>query len=302
VLPANGAGFPNLFSHLTYNRLSLERIIIMSTPPSPQPNPKSELDSLVSRYGFFPTGIAITGAFSSFDSHQRLTQYIYPLESVGGQIIADYKAGRIGDHMTVSHDLFKLRNNLMALTRNAITPGALAMSEYLKQDAPNEDAMRGKIRQTIEADARLKLSREMKLSPYSQEVTKRLEQLVSENLMQKAVSPNIAVTAAAIRNRWMGVTAFSFFLPGTLTFTLYRAPKEDRIYEIFHAAGEVVGGTVLSWKSVPHLWGACKLTLPKISARPVLCLHVLFNFGASTAGALAGGTAVDTATGYNRKT
>lgn len=209
---------------------------------SPSPRPSDTLYSFLHTYGFLPTGVAITGAFSGFDSHVRLTSYIRPLEQVGGLMLENYKAGVIKDHQVVVHDIVKVRNELMNMTRGKVSPGALAMSQYMKADAPTE------------ADLRLKYSRQLAASPFSREV--------SEMIMSKAVSPNPTVTAAALRNRWLGMSAFTIMGPAQLTWVIYRAPSEDRIYEGFRSASEVVGGT-LGMENGPSSLGSLQNDGPK---------------------------------------
>lgn len=219
-----------------------------------------------------PSPLTITSAVTLHDSNTRLKSYIYPLQRIGEEMLRQYKSGTLGPHDVVTHSFVKLRNELMLNTRSLITPGALAMSEYLKQNP------------LTESDLRLKYSRQLKMSPFSKEV--------SEAVMQAAIRTNPVVTNQAIRSRFFGITGLAL-APGILTFRIYNAKDEDRVYEMFRFGSELTGGTIAIWRGVPAMWGACKIVIPKMLPKYVVAMHVVFNLTMSSMGSVLGGEAYD---------
>lgn len=210
-----------------------------------------------------PSSLAIFSGISLQDANVRLFQYINPLQQQGEVMLNLYKAGKLGPHDVVVHNFVELRNRLMQQARLLISPGALAMSEYIKETPPTVD------------DLRLKYSRQLNLSPFSKEV--------SEMIMAKSIQTNPVVTNQAMRMRLFGITGIAMF-PGLLTFRLYQAQSEDRVYEIFRAGTEVVGGTITAWRGVPAMWAATKVCVPRLAPKQVVVLHVVFNVTAATIG------------------
>jgi hypothetical protein len=250
----------------------------MATNPPPRPDQGTpDFTALLGRYGFLPTGLSVNSLFTTWDGHMRLSRYVQPLKVDGGALWQLYQKGLLGEHQVVTHTFVKLRENLMNVTRSWLTPGALAMSAYLKEKSPSE------------GDLRLKYSRQLGLNPYSQQV--------SEMIMQKALDPSKTVTAAATNMRFFGITGFLLLMPGTVWYRIYKAPNEDRVYEMFRLGGEVMGGTLAAWKGLPAMWGACKYAMPKVPSAYALALHVVFGVAASTVGSYAGGKATDAVVG-----
>lgn len=118
--------------------------------------------------------ILTTSAITFNDTNARLTKYIRPLERQGGEMLKMYKAGRLGSHDVVAHKFINLRNQLVAVTRGAISSGAFAMSEYIKLKPPTEVELRNKY------------SLKLGLSPNSS--------AVSEMIMEKSINTNPSIT------------------------------------------------------------------------------------------------------------
>jgi len=241
----------------------------------PKTNEGSQLSQIVMPWAQpLSSVLAVQSAVTFNDTNARLTQYIGPLEQQGGAMLQRYKAGLLGPHNVAVHDFVKLRSQLMNITRGAISPGALAMSEFIKEKPPTE------------ADLRIKYAQKLRVDPYSIQV--------SEMIMKKSIQTNPAVTGHAMRWRLFGITGVALF-PGLLTFRLYQARSEDRVYETFRAGSEVVGGALAVWRGVPAMWAACKVAIPELAPKRVVVLHVVFNLAASTAGSVIGGHVADTA-------
>ena len=270
----------------------------MSSPsPTPPPQDQTKVDeSLAKKFSFIPSGISITGAYSFWDSNARISQYLTPLARVAEIIKVKFESGAIEHHWAISHDAFTLRNRFMEFTRAKLSAPALAMSEYIKVEPKSFLALREQYAKQITIELRLIWARRLTLSPFSPAVT---EAATSQLVTEASTRPNPAMNKAAYNGRIFGLTAACIF-PGLLTFRLYRAPDEERIYELFLGSAEVVGGTLASWKLVPHMWAACKVNFPPIKGRQVTFVHLIFNLATSTAGSLTGGAVVDTFTKYNK--
>jgi hypothetical protein len=270
----------------------------MSSPsPLPPPQQLTKVDdSFLRKFSFIPSGISIAASFSFWDSNARISQYINPLARVAEQLRLRFEIGAIEHHWAISHDAFTLRNKFMELTRSRLTAPAFAMSEYLKVAPVPFEILRAKYSKQVTMDLRLYWANRLTMSPFSPAVT---EAATSQLVLQASTRPNPDINQAAYRGRFFGLTA-AFLFPGQLTFRLYRAPSEDRIYELFLASSEVVGGTLASWKLVPHLWAACKVNFPPIKGRQVTVVHLIFNLATSTVGSLTGATAFDTVSKYNK--
>ena len=215
-----------------------------------------------------PSSLSVYSTVTFHDSNTRLKHYIRPLERIGGQMLEQYKLGRMRPHDVAVHEFVNLRNQLMKTTRGVISPGALALSEYLKEKAPTF------------ADLRTK---------YASEGS---EQKIHEKIMKKSIETNSTVTKQAMRMRWFGITGIGLF-PGLLGVRLYQAPDEERVYEAFRVGSELVGGSLATWRGVPALWAACKIKFPKFPPKQVLLIHVVFGIGTSTVGSMVGSSVAD---------
>ncbi len=200
------------------------------------------------------------------DTNARLTKYLRPLEQQGAAMLNNYKSGRLGPHDVAVHDFVKLRNELMNATRGATSPGAQAMAKFLKVDG---------------------LTVEVLTSKYAKKIVGGVKE-VHEHIMKKSIETNPVVNSHVAKSRLYGITGLAL-LPGALAFDIYQARSEERIYETFRAASEVVGGTLAVWHGVPAMWAACKVAIPKAPSKHVVMLQVVFNLTAATSGSLIGG-------------
>ncbi len=221
-----------------------------------------------------PGSLAISGSFMGFDATKRLNLYINPLQQMGEKLLLQYKNGKLGPHNVAVHEFHKLRDFYMLMTRNSMSAGALAFSEYVKETTPPL----GKLQQ--------KYADRLNAPPTSK--------VVNERIMRASFSPNPMVNAQIFKARFFGISAVALF-PFATAFRLYQARDEDKVYECFRMGSEVAGGTLAVWKGVPAIWGATRIALPRQPTAFALVLHVVFQITAGFFGSEVGGFTADSA-------
>jgi hypothetical protein len=201
--------------------------------------------------------------FAAWDAQMRLSHYEPRLQALTEDILKGQSLAKFPDHVFIAQKFFDGRNKLLDETRQFLTPVGRALSEATKAAAPEYDATRtqraAKLIQPVDSLA------------------------VSESIIGSAPRANQTVTSGAKAARVFGVT-FAVLAGGTMALQLFKAKDEDRLAEMFRMSSEVVGGGIGTLVGVPAMWAACKLVVPKVTHRPAIVLHIMFNLVGAAAG------------------
>ena len=78
-------------------------------------------------------GFTANAAIQSYDATVRVNDYVKPAEDLATKVFEDYKSGKIS-HLQAREMASQARNELLAATRQKLSPGGKAFSEAIKEE------------------------------------------------------------------------------------------------------------------------------------------------------------------------
>ncbi|MCR9222376.1 MAG: hypothetical protein NXI21_19310 [Alphaproteobacteria bacterium] len=227
-------------------------------------------------------GIFSAGSIMSWDAVMRKTRYDAVLRDTLAKICQAYESGTLDKQKLLAHDAYKLRGKLLELTRARTSYASSGLEQFLKVKNPPFETIYNKVSGKL-VESRSGFG---KLSSSSQ------QSLVYREIISSAGRTNPMVNRFATGSIYYGLSCF-LFIP-SMVWHIYKAEREERVYETLKIGGALVGGHYTSTLGTNLLWAACAQTLKgKILPKQAIFLHVIFLHSTAFLGASGGSYAVD---------
>eukprot|EP00752_Nemacystus_decipiens_P000632 g632.t1 len=243
----------------------------------PVPSPKFTVSGWLATHGIFSAG-----SIMSWDAVIRKTRYDAVLRDTLAKICQAYEAGTLDQQKLLAHKAYNLRGFLLESVRRKTSYGAGGLEKFLKVQNPPFETIYDKV------SGKLVKSRPGFLDlPSSSR-----QSAVYGEIIKSAGRTNPMVNRFATGSIFYGLSCF-LFIP-SMVWHLYKAEREERVYETLKIGGALVGGHYTSTLGTQLLWAACAQTLKgKILPKQAIFLHVVFLHSTAFLGASGGSYAVD---------